>query len=185
MFHIITDVKEDAQRLSNLSKRNFNAKFKLVLKETVKKWHNEMLPGHFKRSAFSKYPKAYTGKIKRRGKPLVKTGSLRKHLKKRIDISGTANRVRGRMRYGRPGNPSKKQLRAEIFAVMFSRRIDFQQAGRVVGRENSYNKKSTELFQTRIAVINDKESEQLKKFVLDEILKYSKPTKRTKKTTIR
>ena len=187
MFHIITDVKEDAGRLSNLTKRKFNAKFKLVLKQTVEKWHKEMLPDHFKRSAYSKYPNAYKSKRKGsgKGKPLVKTGSLRKHLKKKIDISGTASRVRGRMRYGRPGNPSKKQLKAEIFAVMFSRRVDYKQAARIVGRENSYSKKSVEFFNSAIPIVNKSESEILKKFVLDEIAKYSKPTKRTKKKRIR
>lgn len=187
MFHIITDIREDAQRLSNLSKRNFNKKFKQVLKEAVQKWHKEMLPEHFKRSAYSKYPNAFKGKRKGsgKGKPLVKTGSLRKHLKKKIDISGTATRVRGRMKYGRPGNPSKKQLRAEIFAIMFSRRISYQQAGRVVGSENSYSKQSVEFFKSSIPIVNEQESEVLRKFVLDEILKYSKPTKKTKKRRIR
>jgi len=180
MFHIITDIKVDAQRISNLSNRKFNIQFKKVLQETVKKWHKEMLPDHFKRSAYAKYPKEYAGKVKRRGKPLVKTGSLRQHLKSRIDISGTSNRVQGRMRYGRPGNPSAKELKAEIFAVMFSRKVSFQQAGRIVGRENSYNPKSARQFTEKITAINENEIRILREFVLDEMAKFSKPTRKIK-----
>jgi len=185
VFQIITNIKEDAQRISNLSKRKFNREFKKVLQDTVKKWHKEMLPDHFKRSAYNQYPKEYKGKVKRRGKPLVKTGSLREHLKRRIAVSGTSSKVKGRMKYGRPGNPSKKELRAEIFATMFSRKISFEQAGRIVGRENSYKKSSVDIFKIRTTAINEREVEILRRFILEKMAKFAKPTKKIKRTTIR
>ncbi len=184
MFNIITKVKEDAGRLSNLNKRAFNKAFKKTLKAAVEKWHKEMLPDHFKRKAYSKYPQQYS-KPKRRGKPLVETGSLRRYLQSRIDVSGTANRIKGRMRYGRPLNPSKKRIRAEIFTVMFSRQIDFKQAARIVGIENSYNPKSRELFRSRITAVSKTEIEILRKFVLDEMAKHQKPTRKIKTRIIK
>lgn len=84
-------------------KRDLSQWLKEALQEVVNHWHTHMLPGHFQRSAHSKYgyqgrnPKYIRMKIRRTGQgiDLIYTGRLRREALRTIRLSGTNKKAQG------------------------------------------------------------------------------------------
>ena len=114
--------------MPGMSKREINNYAKAALQDEVRKWHKNTLPGHFKRSAASKYGykkrtrKYISHKIRRFGTgiDLIYTGQMRREMVRKVRVSGTAKKAKAVMTaprhlyYTQPGQPNKQE---EILAI--------------------------------------------------------------------
>lgn len=108
------------------------------LKKSVEYWHDEYLPGHFERSAHSKYgyqarkQKWIIRKLRKTGQAndLVFTGRLKREAMRAIRITGTSKRATGTMdvpKYTytyKPGQPKKQE---ELVAITSAEADDLAQ----------------------------------------------------------
>jgi len=117
---INTDVKQIARRFPNLLAESIST--------AIKNWHQQVMPGHFRSGAFSKYGYArrvprYLASRKKRGKPpLVYSGQSRRMLSLPMSIVKSKGTVKGKfnvpntMRYfwmrGRNHPDMPKELKA-------------------------------------------------------------------------
>jgi len=169
-------------------RRIFQKAKKEAMQQAMRFWHQKYLPLHFEPIAFRRYAGFRTlydqwrtvavGKFmrflfakfgKRAGQlvkdqkkqnPLESTGHLRRQVEGEIRISGSGNRVKGVMLYGRP------KLSPEL-------RQALDEAGYFKGRSEytvGYGKRSTAVFQELLTATNDQEEASLAKIVEDLVI---------------
>jgi len=180
MIILQADMFMDEALLNSFKKRAFTKIHKAAMQKAVKRWHVEILPKHFKRRAYETYGKQY-GRKKKKGRPMVLGGQLQKSTLARIDISGTAKKVTGRMFFGRPKPLNYRQIRTRTFAKMKKNNSTFKQAlRRTIAEQGNYAKNKLQ-FQLQIAAFSKKDVELMQEWVKDYIVDASKSTGNLKK----
>jgi len=181
MFEHVIQVRENAHEIFGFdpSRRKVVARamskpFKKGYKAAAFFWYKNFLPRHFTRSAYGFYRGAYLVR-KRKGAPMVKTGTLRDRVTKlsHAKITSTGNGARIRIPYGRPSGMDKDEMRAKTLRLMKKRRISFEQAQQIVFNNAGFSRAAKESFQRDMTATNQKEekamAETLRDFVKNQI----------------
>ena len=144
---------------------------KTGLKKVGEIWVKEYLPKHFKRAGYGAYPGVYNVR-KRRGDPLVKTGSLRDRLLNNdgVTITSTSKKVTVTMKFGRPPGMTPEDMRQNALILMAKTGVDFKTALRRVFATAGYNRETKELFQRALTAINSREERELAELYRDHLL---------------
>jgi len=161
--------RDDLERAGILPARKFAGVFGRAAKKGMAWWHEKKLARHFTRGAYSLYPGAYP-KPKRKGLPLVKSGTLRRRIlssRQRQNIRGTAKRTTLIMRYGRPRQFTKKLLEEAILVRMGLENLSWQQAANKVYAQAGYGERNRQIFQDAITATTNAEATEIAEKVRD------------------
>jgi len=148
---------------------------KASLAKNLKRWHEEILPGHFRRRAYDKYRSQY-GSKKKKGRPMVVTGQLERSVTGNINITSTSNRATGRVNFGRPKTLTKRQIKGRAIALRDRENITFQQAERRIYASQGNYAKNRLQFQLQISAFSKKDVEIVQGWVVNDVLEAMKDT---------
>ena len=194
MLPLKITIVDDLAQAGIVPKRQFNGMFARSLKAGMAFWHATIMPGHFERAAYAKYRGAYPKEkgISQRaegsgkGKPLVSSGTLRRRVlsKKQLsNIRGTSKGVTMDLHYGRPKRMTKKVLREAIVIAMATDNLTYKQARQRVFSRAGYGARNAAIFQEALTVTTDTEGNQIAEAIKNAFFEEAK--KRGKKTTRR
>ena len=166
------EMREDLRKVSGLSAREFNRRMKTAMRRTILFWHEKFAPKHFQRPAHSWYPEYSALVMKRRGRPLVESGSLRGRVLARrgeAEVSGTSTKATLRMPFGRPPKMTKEEIAKRIGVEMATKRVDYKTAERRVYSTAGYSAHVRGLFERLMPAVNTGEVQKLREFLRDQI----------------
>ncbi len=169
------DVERQLQDSPAFRRRGFRRIIKAALFKTLLEWHRQFARYHFMREAYARYGSlGVYQKQKKRGDPLVQTGTLRKRIlarKSEADIRGTARQARLVMRYGMPPKYSAEELRKQVLITMSDRHVSYRRAQRIVYSAAGYSKEARQRFAAWIPALSGGEARHLRTFMRDEIVR--------------
>ena len=187
MLALTISMVQDIRALTTFSKRGFNAIMKKVLMGTATMWHTRYAKKHFQRPAFSWYAEFSAIHAKKKGQPLVVTGTLRGRILRARkpdtrEMSATSTRATLRFPFGRPPVFSEEESQKKIAMLMKYQRKTKKQAECEVYRVG-YSDKAKRTFQSLIIAVAPNEIREMKKYIKDEAVRESNARggKRTRK----
>jgi hypothetical protein len=161
------------EQVEAMQKRGFRPLVKEALAEGLVDHHKRFMARHFERRAYGLYKGHYP---KRKGgdkKPLVVSGSLRRHVlrkKTRAHVTGTSTRATLHLKYGRPGRLTKRKLYHKTLMLMRTKGLSFKDAQREAYRNAGYNQATKAKIQRALDAWHQSEVNAMAKFVRDRIV---------------
>lgn len=171
MLQFVWEVKGWLTSNYTFDKREANKDMKSGLHAVGAWWHKNFLPFHFERAAYGRYH-GDIGRRKKRGKPLVVKGNLRRRLvgtRRKVKITSTSNHVTVKMPFGNPANKTKEELDKDTFILMKQQNLDFKTARRIVSRQNAFNEVAKTAFRQNLTAVSKKEERVLAGVLRDHL----------------